>query len=194
MTDGFHEAERLYDDNVEEYRDHHDTYQDDTFREDREKFDDQEPFQETDEPYHEEDGVFHEEQGRPEEDRLEFQPEQPKLTPKQRWHRAYNKIVMKLNVSTLFNYNDGCRNRNLCKLIIVFIHRFVSDLIYSFYVAFYFILCFVLFNFSFVSFCLVFIFISLFLFFRLNFLYASKLRKRTELILPNTTKSAAIVK
>ena len=111
MTDGFHEAEPLYDDQVdEEYRD--DTYndQDDTFRKDREKFDDQEQFQESDEPYQEEDSVFREEQDRPQEDRLEFQPEQPKLTPKQRWHRAYNKIVMKLNVSTLFDYNDGCRN------------------------------------------------------------------------------------
>lgn len=103
QTNGFHDTEP-YDDNVEEYRDE-DTYQDqdDTFREEREKFDeDQEQYQETDEQYQEEDSVFREEQERAEEDHTEYQPEQPKLTPKQRWHRAYNKIVMQLNVSTFF--------------------------------------------------------------------------------------------
>lgn len=109
-TDGFHEAE-TYDDQVEEYRDD-DTYQDqdDTFREEREKFDeDQEQFQETDEQYQEDDSVFREEQERAEEEVVDYQPEQPKLTPKQRWHRAYNKIVMQLNVSNLSIYDDLCR-------------------------------------------------------------------------------------
>lgn len=107
--DGFNESEQ-YDDNVEEYRDDEFPDQDDTFREEREKFDSQEQFQETDEQYQEEDSVFREEEERAEEERLDFQPEQPKLTAKQRWHRAYNKIVMQLNVSTLFDYDDGCRN------------------------------------------------------------------------------------
>lgn len=57
-----------------------------------------------------EEEVFPEEQRereRREEETLK--KEQPKLTPKQRWHRAYNKIVMQLNVSTLLNFNDEFR-------------------------------------------------------------------------------------
>ncbi|XP_075979594.1 protein unc-13 homolog A-like isoform X7 [Anticarsia gemmatalis] len=116
-SDAFNEAEG-YDDQVEEYRDDDDTYdmqdQEDTFREEREKFDeDQEQFQESDEQYPEEDSVFREsdEQERADEDTVEYQPEQPKLTPKQRWHRAYNKIVMQLNNgSGGFNEQGGRGN------------------------------------------------------------------------------------
>lgn len=80
------------------YPDDQEPYQDDAFRED-DKFTDQERFDESEEQYPE-DSVFNEEQERQQEiEQMNFHPEQPKLTPKQRWHRAYNKIVMQLNVS-----------------------------------------------------------------------------------------------
>ncbi|XP_052742482.1 protein unc-13 homolog B isoform X5 [Bicyclus anynana] len=89
-----------------EYQDDQD--QDETFRDDQ-KFQDQERFDENDEQYPE-DSVFNEEQDRQEE-QMDFQPEQPKLTPKQRWHRAYNKIVMQLNNGTGgFNEQGGRGN------------------------------------------------------------------------------------
>ncbi|KAF9812636.1 hypothetical protein SFRURICE_018066 [Spodoptera frugiperda] len=93
-TDGFQEAEP-YDDQVEEYRDDVSyTDKNETFIEERDKFDRPEHFQETDDTYPQStDSGFREKQERAEE-----QPEQPKLTPRQRWHRAYNKIVMQLNV------------------------------------------------------------------------------------------------
>lgn len=104
----FREARESYDDQVDEYQD--DTYNDDTYRDQDDnfqgdKYEDQEQFQ-SDEQYPEEDSVFQEDQGRTQKEQLEFKPEQPKLTPKQRWHRAYNKIVMQLNVSP-FLYNDN---------------------------------------------------------------------------------------
>ncbi|KAJ2949653.1 hypothetical protein O0L34_g15578 [Tuta absoluta] len=60
----------------------------------QETFDqDEQQFTETDEQYQDE--------KRQAEEAIEFKPEQPKLTPKQRWHRAYNMIVNQLNVSLL---------------------------------------------------------------------------------------------
>lgn len=93
--------EEPYDETVDEYQDEREPYheQDETYQEEDEKFEDQEQFNEGDEEYQQEDSVFNEEQ-REEEERIEFQPEQPKLTPKQWWHRAYNKVIMQLNVST----------------------------------------------------------------------------------------------
>lgn len=93
--------EEPYDDQGDEYQDEREPYheQDETYHEEDEKFEDQEQFTEGEEEYPQEDNVFNEEQ-RAEEQRIEFQPEQPKLTPKQWWHRAYNKVVMQLNVST----------------------------------------------------------------------------------------------
>nr|XP_026493391.1 myb-like protein K [Vanessa tameamea] len=94
--DGFQRQESF--DQDAEYPEDQEQYPDETFTED--KFTDQERFDEADEQYNE-DSVFNEEEQRHEEEQLEqmeFQPEQPKLTPKQRWHRAYNKIVMQLNV------------------------------------------------------------------------------------------------
>lgn len=76
-------------------------YPDDQEQYPQDKFQDQERFDESDEQYPE-DSVFNEEEQRHEQEQMDFQPEQPKLTPKQRWHRAYNKIVMQLNVSDLF--------------------------------------------------------------------------------------------
>lgn len=90
------ERQESFDQDVE-YPDDQEQYPDDTFRE-GDKFTDQERFDESDEQYPE-DGVFNEEQERHEEEPMNFHPEQPKLTPKQRWHRAYNKIIMQLNVS-----------------------------------------------------------------------------------------------
>ncbi|OWR48103.1 hypothetical protein KGM_204823 [Danaus plexippus plexippus] len=81
-----------------EFPDDQDQYQDETFRDD-EKFVEEERFNEADDQYPE-DSVFNEDQERQEDEPLDFQPEQPKLTAKQRWHRAYNKIVM--NVSNLY--------------------------------------------------------------------------------------------
>ncbi|XP_028166567.1 uncharacterized protein LOC114357243 [Ostrinia furnacalis] len=97
QTNGFHEEP--YDDHPDEYQDEREPYheQDETYHEEDEKFDDQEQFNEGDEEYQQEDSVFNEEH-RDEEERIEFQPEQPKLTPKQWWHRAYNKVVMQLNL------------------------------------------------------------------------------------------------
>ncbi|KAL4711010.1 hypothetical protein ACJJTC_017975, partial [Scirpophaga incertulas] len=102
---GFHESEH-YDEHVDDYQDEREAYHDqhDTFHEDDDKFEDQEHFNETDENY-QEDTVFNGGQ-RAEADRIEFQPEQPKLTPKQLWHRAYNKVVMQLN------YADSLRSVN----------------------------------------------------------------------------------
>ncbi|XP_041981015.1 uncharacterized protein LOC121734469 [Aricia agestis] len=84
------EPRESFDEPATEYQDEE---QDERFEDD--KFD-QEGFNEADEQY-QDDSVFNEEQGRADEEPLDFQPEQPKLTPKQRWHRAYNKIVMQLN-------------------------------------------------------------------------------------------------
>ncbi|CAH0399521.1 unnamed protein product [Chilo suppressalis] len=104
QTNGFHESEH-YDEHADEYRDEREPFHEqETFHEEDEKFDDQEQFNEADDQYHDEDNVFHDEQ-RAEEDRIEFQPEQPKLTPKQWWHRAYNKVVMQLNVSNFIHFN-----------------------------------------------------------------------------------------
>ncbi|XP_037292469.1 mediator of RNA polymerase II transcription subunit 1.1-like [Manduca sexta] len=86
------QTQESFDEHVDEYQD--DTYrEDDTFHEQDEKFDDQDQFQRDDQ--YQEDSVFQEQERHDEQ--AEFQPEQPKLTPKQRWHRAYNKIVMQLN-------------------------------------------------------------------------------------------------
>ncbi|CAG9566237.1 unnamed protein product [Danaus chrysippus] len=82
-----------------EFPDDQDQYQDETFRDD-EKFVEEERFNEADDQYPE-DSVFNEDQERQEDEPLDFQPEQPKLTAKQRWHRAYNKIVM--NVSNIYS-------------------------------------------------------------------------------------------
>ncbi|XP_063383199.1 protein unc-13 homolog B isoform X7 [Cydia fagiglandana] len=83
-------------------------HEDEPFSEEQEKFDDQEQFNEGDEQYNE-DEVFQDDQDTHEEEQLEFQPEQPKLTPKQRWHRAYNKIVMQLNNGS-GGFNEGKGN------------------------------------------------------------------------------------
>ncbi|XP_069360214.1 protein unc-13 homolog B isoform X6 [Maniola hyperantus] len=100
--DRFERQESFDQDN--DYQDDQD--QDETFRED-EKFQDQERF---DEQYPE-DSVFNQEPNRHDEEQMVFQPEQPKLTPKQRWHRAYNKIVMQLNNGTGgFNEQGGRGN------------------------------------------------------------------------------------
>lgn len=93
----FQESQERFDDHRDEYRDDEYQDQDEAFREEDEKFEDQEQFNEQDEQY-QEDSVFNEEERQP-DDQLEFEPSQPKLTPKQRWHRAYNKVVMQLNVS-----------------------------------------------------------------------------------------------
>lgn len=85
-----------YDEQGNEYQDDQTYTQNEKFEEAEET---DEQFNEADEQY--QDSVFKEAERR-EEEQLEFHPEQPKLTPKQRWHRAYNKIVMQLNVSTLF--------------------------------------------------------------------------------------------
>lgn len=94
--------EDTYDEQQDEFRDEREPYQEEEeeFRDD-EKFQGDEQFNEGDEQYQEEE-VFQEGEEEPQE--KEFKKEQPKLTPKQRWHRAYNKIVMQLNVSTLFDY------------------------------------------------------------------------------------------
>ncbi|CAH4021623.1 unnamed protein product [Pieris brassicae] len=80
----FHERQESFDQGGEFQDD--EQFQDDEYRD--EKFEEQEQ-----EQYQEE---FPEEERKEE---LEFEPEQPKLTPKQRWHRAYNKIVMQLNIA-----------------------------------------------------------------------------------------------
>lgn len=103
------EIPEAYDD--AEYRS--DTYQDESFRED-DKFEEL-----MDDQYNEEE-VFQEEERN---EIVEFQPEQPKLTPRQRWHRAYNKIVMQLNVSTLLSIGDEIR----------FIFNFTRELMLCFY-------------------------------------------------------------
>ncbi|XP_026326093.1 protein unc-13 homolog A isoform X4 [Hyposmocoma kahamanoa] len=92
-SDTFHEDQR-YDEHGNEYRDDQAYDQNEEFQEDQEKFEGDEQFNETDEQY--QDGEFRERE-RKVQDQLEFEPEQPKLTPKQRWHRAYNKIVMQMN-------------------------------------------------------------------------------------------------
>lgn len=86
------EVPEAYDD--AEYRS--DTYQDQNFRED-------EKFEELADEHYNEEEVFQEEESN---EIQKFVPEQPKLTPRQRWHRAYNKIVMQLNVSTLLIIGD----------------------------------------------------------------------------------------
>ncbi|CAG4965731.1 unnamed protein product [Parnassius apollo] len=114
--DTFQESRDSFDEPISEYHDDHQSYhdQDDAYREESEKFDDQEQYNETDEQYNEEDTVFQEEEERHKVEQLDFQPEQPKLTPKQRWHRAYNKIVMQLNKSiwkrTVVECTPLCQN------------------------------------------------------------------------------------
>lgn len=93
-----------YDEQGTDYQDDQTYDQNETFQEE-EKFEGDEQFNEADEQY--QDSVF-QEADRIEEP-LDFQPKQPKLTPKQRWHRAYNKIVMQLNVSTFVHFDDQSR-------------------------------------------------------------------------------------
>lgn len=115
------ERQESFDDHVSDYPDEQEepyNEQDERFQ-DEEKFEDQEAFNEADDQYQDE--VFNEEQERQEEEPLDFQPEQPKLTPKQRWHRAYNKIVMQLNVSTFSFFDIKIRLyfKNLIKMIFI---------------------------------------------------------------------------
>lgn len=104
-SDTFNE-DQTYDEHGNKYRDDQ-VYDDqqEEFQEDQEKFEGDEQFNETDEY---QDGEFHERE-RKVQDELEFEPEQPKLTPKQRWHRAYNKIVMQMNVSHFYYTDDQSR-------------------------------------------------------------------------------------
>ncbi|KPJ15782.1 Phorbol ester/diacylglycerol-binding protein unc-13 [Papilio machaon] len=96
--DTFQTSRDSFDDHGSEYQDEEQSFhdRDDAFREEPEKFE-EEQFNEVDEAYNEDDTVFQEDEEREKAEQLDFQPEQPKLTPKQRWHRAYNKIVMQLN-------------------------------------------------------------------------------------------------
>ncbi|KAJ0175208.1 hypothetical protein K1T71_009349 [Dendrolimus kikuchii] len=101
VSEPFRNARESFDEQTDEYQD--DTYHDDTYRDQDDnfqgdKYEDQEQFQ-SDEQYQEEDSVFQEDQGRIQKEQVDFKPEQPKLTPRQRWHRAYNKIIMQLNLS-----------------------------------------------------------------------------------------------
>ncbi|GBP55131.1 hypothetical protein EVAR_38011_1 [Eumeta japonica] len=95
----FDDIQESFDEQQDNYQDDVSTYhqEDDRFHED-EKFE-QEQFEKQEERYREEDAVFEESQDRRKEEHVTFQEGQPKLTPKQRWHRAYNKIVMQLNKS-----------------------------------------------------------------------------------------------
>lgn len=103
--------------------------QDQPFRD--EKFQDQKRFDEADDQYAE-DSVFNEEQDRHDQEQLDFQPEQPKLTPKQRWHRAYNKIVMQLNVSTLrFPMIETDFNEIFLSKHVSFIVKYFGNLVYK---------------------------------------------------------------
>ncbi|XP_073960325.1 unc-13 isoform X6 [Choristoneura fumiferana] len=97
--DTFHDRRESFVEQDSEFHEDRESFhdQDEQFSEEQEKFDDQEQFNEADEQYNEDDNVFQDDQDRQEEEPLDFQPEQPKLTPKQRWHRAYNKVVMQLN-------------------------------------------------------------------------------------------------
>ncbi|VVD02708.1 unnamed protein product, partial [Leptidea sinapis] len=79
------QAQESFDENGSEFHDDQ-QFTDDDYRD--EKFEEPEQFDESQEQYQDEERV---------EDVMEFEPKQPKLTPKQRWHRAYNKIVMQLN-------------------------------------------------------------------------------------------------
>ncbi|XP_045501417.1 myb-like protein K [Colias croceus] len=81
------ERQESFDEQGTEFQDD-EQFQDEAYRD--EKFEESEQFQEPEEQYQEE---FPEER----QDEVVFEPEQPKLTPRQRWHRAYNKIVMQLN-------------------------------------------------------------------------------------------------
>ncbi|XP_028037254.1 putative uncharacterized protein DDB_G0291608 [Bombyx mandarina] len=90
-TSSFRGRQESFDDQGDDYQDE-DAYHEDEFQDEHEKFDDQDQFR-RDGQYNEEDGVFQEPERRDEK------AEQPKFTARQRWHRAYNKIVMQLNVS-----------------------------------------------------------------------------------------------
>lgn len=120
-SDTFNEDQR-YDEHGNEYRDDQAYDQNEEFQEDQEKFEGDEQYNDTDEQY--QDGDFRERE-RKVQDQLEFEPEQPKLTPKQRWHRAYNKIVMQMNVSHFYYCDDESRSFDTFLMNTIFFHTAV---------------------------------------------------------------------